>query len=156
MNETVAYMVTWTTYGTWMQRGKKGLVNDGKVLDRSDRLRRGNNKRLSQKPVRFSAEEKRIVRRAIAEKAKRAGRCILAIAVSSKHVHIIFGYDGKPIEQTVRRYKNAATAALRGNGMSGKIWTKGYDKRYCFDEKSLRARIAYVEKHDLTEELSQK
>ena len=133
-----------------MQREKKGLVKDGKVLGGSDRLGRANNKRLSQKPVRLSAEEIRIARGAIVENAKRIGQRILAIAVSSKHVHIIVGYDGKPVEQTVRRYKNAATAALRANGMSGKVWTKGYDKRYCFDEKSLCARIAYVEKHDLT------
>jgi len=156
VNETVAYMVTWTTYGTWMQREKKGLVKDGKVIGGSGRMWSASNKCLSQKPVRLSAEEMTIARGAIVENAKRIGQRILAIAVCSKHVHIIVGYDGRPIEQAVRRYKNAATAALRTNGMSGKVWTKGYDKRYCFEEKSLRARIAYVERHNLAEELSEK
>ena len=155
MPETLGYMVTWTTYGTWLQGEKKGYVKKGKVLSGSDKLRRANIERLSQEPVRLSVQEKRIVRQAILEKAQQAGQRIFAIAVCSNHVHIMVGYDGRPVEQTVRRYKNVATAALRAKGMSGKVWTKGYDKRYCFEEKSLRARIAYVETHNLTEELSQ-
>ena len=148
MNETIAYMVTWTTYGTWMQREQKDFDKDGKVMAEDAGLRRAKNKWLSQKPVRLSEEEKRVARRAIVEKAKRIGQRILAIAVCSKHVHIVFGYDGRGIEETVRRYKNAATAALRANGMSGKVWTKGYDKRYCFDEEALKNRINYVQRHN--------
>jgi hypothetical protein len=29
MSKTVGYMVTWTTYGTWLQGEKKGFVKDG-------------------------------------------------------------------------------------------------------------------------------
>ena len=58
------------------------------------------------------------------------------------------GYDVRPIEETVRRYKNASTVALREKGLEGKVWTRGYDKRFCFDEASLEERIRYVQGHD--------
>jgi len=28
----IGYMVTWTTYGTWLQGEKKGYVKNGKIL----------------------------------------------------------------------------------------------------------------------------
>ena len=65
-----------------------------------------------------------------------------------------YGYNDRDIGWCVRNYKNASLFALRRNGFVRKVRTSGYDKRYCFDEKSLRARVDYVSKHDLTEELS--
>jgi len=29
-----------------------------------------------------------------------------------------------------------------------RIWTKHYDKRFCFDDAAARARIGYVERHN--------
>lgn len=49
-----------------------------------------------------------------------------------------------PISVVVAYYKNASRVVLN----IGRVWTKGYDKRYCFDEKALRERIAYVERHN--------
>ena len=51
------------------------------------------------------------------------------------------------IEQVVSYYKNAARLALRDGGFMGRIWTKGFDKRFCFDEVELRSKIRYVENH---------
>lgn len=51
------------------------------------------------------------------------------------------------VESTAARYKRATSQALREKGFKGKVWTRGYDKRFCFDEKSLRARVDYVKKH---------
>jgi len=66
-------LLTWTTYGTWLQGSIKGFVKDGEV--------RGEN------------------------------------------------------------------AALQKSGYDGKVWTRGYDKRFCFDQKGLRERTKYVEGH---------
>jgi hypothetical protein len=35
---------------------------------------------------------------------------------------------------------------LRGDK---RCWTDGYDKRFCFDEASVRQRIEYVQRHNL-------
>lgn len=39
------------------------------------------------------------------------------------------------------------TEALHNNGVIGKVWTNGYDKRFCFDTDSLTMRIEYVKRH---------
>ncbi|MHC4720721.1 MAG: transposase, partial [Planctomycetota bacterium] len=121
MTETLGYMVTWRTYGTWLRGDQKGHMKNGEVLGKSDRLDRANIERLSQRPVRLELREKGIVRQAILEKARKVGQRILAVAVCSNHVHIVVGYDERPVEETVRRFKNVATVALRAGGMRGKV-----------------------------------
>ncbi len=49
-----------------------------------------------------------------------------------------------------QRQKNAAAfdrVALQAKGFVRRVWTRGYDKRYCFDEKSLKDRMDYVGRH---------
>jgi REP element-mobilizing transposase RayT len=91
--------------------------------------------------------EKDIVRNAIIEAAKRFEQKILAIAVYSNHVHIICEYVDVPINVIVGYYKNAGRVALQKSGFEGRVWTKGFDKRFCFSEKDLRTKIDYVNKH---------
>jgi REP element-mobilizing transposase RayT len=97
--------------------------------------------------VRLGKKEKEIVREAICRKAKLIDEKIFAISVWSNHIHIVSGYSGRPIEETVRIYKNTASAALKGNKFKGRIWTRGFDKRFCFDKNALAERIKYVEGH---------
>jgi REP element-mobilizing transposase RayT len=80
--------------------------------------------------------------------AKRLIQKVYAVAVCSNHVHLVLGYDKRAIGELVRSYKNEAYFALRKNGFVKRVWTRGYDKRYCFDEKSLKDRIDYVLRHD--------
>jgi len=46
------------------------------------------------------------------------------------------------------RLKNAARVALQKDGFIGRVWAKGFDNRYCFDEESLKKRIDYVQKDE--------
>jgi len=127
-------MITWTTYGTWLQGGKKGFVKDGEVRGENVAIKKDCEKKLEGEPVRLGHNEKNIVREAIIEAAKRFKQKILAIAVYSNHVHIVAEYVGVPISVLVSYYKNAGRAALQKSGFKGRAWTSGYDKRYCFDE----------------------
>ncbi len=63
-------------------------------------------------------------------------------------MHIVAEYVDVPMGVVVGYYKNAARAALRFEGLEGKVWARGYGKRFCFDEASLEARITYVMKHE--------
>jgi hypothetical protein len=56
-------------------------------------------------------------------------------------------YVDVPVSVVVGYYKNTGCVALRENGLDGRIWTRGYDKRFCFNEKDLKAKIAYVNRH---------
>ena len=140
-------MITWTTYGTWLQGGEKGFVKDGKVRGENIAIKKDCEKKLEGKPVRLSRNEKNIVRDAILEAAKRFRQKICAIAAYSNHVHIVAEYVGVPISVLVGYYKSAGRVALKEYGFKGKVWTKGFDKRFCFSEKDLRTRVDYVNRH---------
>jgi len=112
-------------------------------------LKRDCEEKLKYSAVRLRRKQKEIVRDAFVAAARRFKQKIHAIAVCLNHVHIVCEYVDVPIGVLTGYYKNAARVALKAEGFEGKVWTKGYDKRYCFDEKALFARIAYVEKHNL-------
>ncbi len=140
-------MLTWSTYGTWLQGNEKGFVKDGEILGVNAALERDCTNKLKGLPVRFGSKEKKIVREAILSASKRFRQKIRALAVYSNHVHIVAEYVAVPIDVVVGYYKNEARAALRREGLDGKVWARDYDKRFCFDEASLEARIAYLAKH---------
>ena len=148
MAKTVGYMITFATYGTWLQGEAKGFVTDGEVRGENIALKKSNVKNLTRAAVRLNRREKEIVRNAIIEAAKRFEQKIHAIAVYSNHVHIVCEYVDVPINVVVGCYKNAGRVALQKNGFKGRVWTRGYDERFCFSKKELTARTKYVQKHN--------
>ncbi len=140
-------MLTWTTYGTWLQGSEKRFVKQGKVRGENIALKTDCEKKLKSLPVRFRHEEKEIVREAILKAAKRYKQKILAIAVCSNHLHIVCEYVEVPIGVLAGYYKYAGRTALQKSGHNGKVWTRGYDKRFCFDKEELAAKVKYVQKH---------
>jgi REP element-mobilizing transposase RayT len=135
-------------YGTWLQGNAKGFVADGEVRGENIALKKSNVENLRGMVVRLSRREKEIVRNAIIGAAKRFDQKILAIAVYSNHVHIVCEYVDVPINVIVGYYKNAGRVALKECGFEGRVWTRGYDKRFCFSGKDLRTKVDYVNKHE--------
>jgi hypothetical protein len=143
----VGYMLTWTTYGTWLQGNKKGYVKEGKILEPSEALEKDNLSRLKCSPVRLNHRQKMIVETAIKKKALELNQKILAIIVYSNHVHVVVEKDLLSIEETVSYYKNAARVALRNVGFNTRLWSRGFDKQFCYNQKELEQKIAYVKRH---------
>ena len=147
MVKTLGYMVTWTTYGSWLQGDARGFVKDGKILGENKGLEQANRKMLIGDRFKLKKEQREVARRAILLEAERIGEKILAISVCSNHIHVVIGKGGNSVDKVVNRFKSAAYYALRENGVEERVWTRGYDKRFCFDENSLAERIKYVERH---------
>ena len=141
-------MLTWTTYGNWLQGDKRGYVKDGKVLSENTGLYKANQNLQKHNTVVLNGRQKEIVRRAIAQECKTIGQKLYAVAVCSNHIHIVTNNINMPIGYVSRHYKNAARLALQENGFVGKLWTRGYDKRYCCDKDELCAKINYVRRHN--------
>ena len=148
MAKTLGYFVTWTTYGTWLQGEEKGYVKGGKILPANPNLHKANIKSMANKKIILNNKQKEIVRETILNEIEKTGQKMLALAVCSNHIHIVLSYTGKPIEKTVGRLKNAARVALQKNGLEARVWSKGFDKKYCFDEKAFKNRVNYVQKHN--------
>jgi REP element-mobilizing transposase RayT len=141
-------MVTWTTYGTWLQGDERGYVREGKIYGGNPRLEQRNKENQTGNTIKLTKQQKDIVRKAIMEEAHKLGQKVHSIAVCTNHVHMVVSYIRDGIEKSVKHYKNASLVALRKDGFVGRVWTRGYDKRYCFDEKSLKNRIEYIKKHE--------
>ena len=148
MGKTVGYMLTWTTYGSWLQGDERGYVKEGRVLSGDKGLVTLCEKLQKGPKVKLRSDEKDIARRAILDEAQRIGRTVEALAVCTNHVHLVLRYSPEPIGRTVSRFKNVASAALRRHGRVGRVWTRGFDKRFCFDRDDLSRRIQYVSNHN--------
>src|SRR4030042_4980722 len=131
----IGYMITWTTYGTWLQGDKRGYVKNGTILPANDKLKSANQKQQKFPTVKLDLRQKHIVRQAILQEAQKINQKIHAIAVCSNHVHIVAKVSTESIERIVHRYKRLATFVLRKAGLNRKIWTTGFDKRFCFTDE---------------------
>jgi REP element-mobilizing transposase RayT len=147
MPRTLGYMLTWTTYGTWLQGDERGYVKDGRILQGDRKIVELCEKFQKGHTVKLRQDEKDIVRQAILNEAARIGYTIEALAVCSNHIHLVARYFPEPIRHTVSRFKNVTTSVLRTHGRTGRIWTRGFDKRFCFDGKDMIRRIQYVQNH---------
>jgi len=145
--KTLGYMITWTTYGTWLQGDERGYVKNGQTCHGNKALMQRNEKSQSQDMVKLSRNQQQVVRKAIAEEAELQDQRIYALSIQSNHVHIVAEYTRQPISKIVAYYKKSARLALKAAGHNGKLWTKGYDKRFCFDRTALEQRIKYVQDH---------
>ena len=142
-------MITWTTYGTWLQGDERGYVKNGKTYQGNKALKQRNKNLQSQDMVKLSRKQQQIVQKAVTEEAELQNQHIYALSVQSNHVHIVVEFTHQPISKIVAYYKKAARLALKAEGHNGKLWTKGYDKRFCFDRTALEQRIKYVQDHNI-------
>jgi len=95
----------------------------------------------------FQADGWRVIGEWIGQSLRqRCEATILALFVGTWHVHAVFGASRFPVSAMAKCAKDAARWGLRARRP---IWGEGYDKRYCYDEKSVLARIEYVERHNL-------
>jgi hypothetical protein len=96
MANTLGYLVTWTTYGTWLQGDKRRFVKDGEVLSPDKDLNVSNLKNLQKPPVSLTSLQKQIIHQAIIAKSETLRQKILAISIGRTHVHLVVAYDGFP------------------------------------------------------------
>jgi len=114
-------MVTWTTYGTWLQGDKRGYVKDGRVLKGDQRLLELCKGLQKGRTVKLTKPEKEVVRRAISSESQRIAQKLEALAVCTNHVHLAARPCDRSIERIVSMYKSTGTRALRSGGRAGPI-----------------------------------
>jgi REP element-mobilizing transposase RayT len=147
MAKMIGFMATWTTYGTWLQGDKRGYVKNGITLGVNAQLEKSNRQLLKHDKIVIPKNLRKTVENAILKEAEQIGQKVYAIAVCNNHVHIVVESTNERVGYSVGRFKRAATKALREYGFANKVWTKGYDKRYCYNQNDLETRIKYVQRH---------
>ena len=124
-------------------------MKDGQILPGNLKTLERNKKRQKSPTIILNRQETELVRQVILSEADSIGHKIEALAVCANHVHLLARPHSQSIEKIASRYKSLTTRGLWEYGRQGRIWTKGYDKRFCFSETELTQRIQYINKHNL-------
>lgn len=148
MKKVLGYMLTWTTYGSWLQGDKRKYVKNGRMLESNPSLESKNKKNMKYTKVLLTALQRNIIENAIIDESVELNQRIYVIAIRKSHVHLVTDCNFISAASAVSHYKNAARLAIERNGFFGRLWTKGFSVRYCFDENQLNNVIQYVNRHN--------
>src|SRR4030067_3041236 len=85
----IGYMVTWTTYGSWLPGEERDYVKSGKTLPGNPKILKASQARQKSATVKLDVRQKAIVRQAILDEGERIGQTIEALEVCANHVHIV-------------------------------------------------------------------
>ncbi len=157
------WLLTWTTYGTWLPGDVRGFVsnvaegegpevrhNEPKTpYDKDDaRVRKRALANLDGEPVWLSEEQALLVAAQFRETAAYRGWSILALAVMANHVHLVVGVPGDPDPaKLLHSFKSYASRALAKAGHApsgGRWWTESGSRRKLPDQRAVTTAVAYV------------
>jgi REP element-mobilizing transposase RayT len=148
VQKVLGYMLTWTTYGNWLQGDKRRYVKNGRTLDPNPSLEKKNKENMKYPKVSLTNAQREIIKKAIIEESTGLNQKIHAIAIGRSHIHLVTDCNFISADSAVSHYKNAARLAMESNGFVGRLWTKGFSVRYCFDDDQLNKVIQYVNRHN--------
>jgi len=148
MQKVSGYILTWTAYGSWLQGDRRKYAKNGQILDPNPSLERKNKENMKYPKVSLNAAQREIIEKAIIEESASLNQKTYAIAVRRNHIHLVTDCNFISAASAVSHYKNAARLAVESNGFVGRLWTKGFSVRYCFDEDQLNKVIQYVNRHN--------
>jgi REP element-mobilizing transposase RayT len=152
MGETLAYLLTWTTYGTWLHGDPRGSVDrhnacQGMEYRPPDPARQQAERRRMKSPeVILSDDQRTAVERAIQECCTYRDWQLIALGCRSNHVHVLVHTDGTLPGRVMNELKAYATRGLRQAGLAGpqRLWTRGGSTRYLKSQAALDSAVQYV------------
>jgi len=146
-----AYLLTWTTYGSWLPGDSRGWVDrhrtHGEVIESPDPLReRLARKAMRKSPVTLCSELRSVVFDSIRRAAKFRGWHIHALDVRSNHVHVVIAAGNQASGEVMRVLKAYASRELTQSVSSrkGPWWTRQGSKRQLFTDSAVAAAVRYV------------
>jgi REP element-mobilizing transposase RayT len=147
MNDPLAYLLTWTCYGTWLPGDARGWVDGvthethlGADSEREQQARQ----LMVQDVVTLNEAERELVAATIRDHCRVRGWPLHAVNVRTNHVHVVVGACAPP-DKALREFKAWCTRRLReASPGRERWWTEGGSKRYLWKEESVAAAIAYV------------
>jgi len=156
------YLLTWTTYGTWLpgdERGFVGRVPDeqgghvihnlpGEPYDADEpRLQREALRQRKGTPVKLTREQAGVCVEAFGEVCVKYGVSIDAGAVMANHVHLVVTSDESEGPRLLNLFKGVSSRRLGqrfGKQASGSWWTTGGSRRLLRDERAFENAVNYV------------
>lgn len=156
MADPLGFMITWSTYGTWLPGDQRGWVlyrHGWQLPDRVLELEAA--AKMTESACRLDLEQRRAVEEQIVETCARRGWQLHAVNCRSNHLHVAVSADAHP--KTIRsqlkawcsrKLKKLEAARVAASGAKTPIrehwWAERGSQRYINDADSLEAAIVYV------------
>jgi REP element-mobilizing transposase RayT len=153
MSSPLAYLITFTTYGTWLHgddRGSAGREDNNRFGDEylppDVSRRRFERSELVGESYHLDETRRTIVLGTIQEVCSHRGWQLLAAHVRSNHLHVVVAGDTSP-ERMMNDFKSYASRLLneaKCDPADCKRWTRHGSTRYLWVEEHVQAAIRYV------------
>lgn len=151
MPDPVGFLLTWTTYGTWLPGDERGWVWKGKGFQQPDPiLRQAAHDRMTEPECTLDDEQRDLVEKTIKDHCRIRKWHLHAVNCRTKHVHVVVSAHRDP-EDIRDQFKAWCTRKLkelqrrRREPVRENWWTERGSQRYLGDEESLEAAIRYVQ-----------
>ena len=151
LNVPLAYLITFTCYGTWLHGDKRGSVDElhnqfgEEFLEEDAQREREEFHRLRHLPIYLSQEQRGVLTQSLIEACGFRHWKLWEINVRTNHVHIVLSSAESP-KKIMRALKSRTTMVLKSSGLftAEKLWTRGGSGRYLWTENALEAACRYV------------
>ena len=151
MEYPLAYLITFTTYGTWLHGDRRNSVDDEHnqvgepFVSCNPNLNSQEKTLLKNSPVKLEGDARNVVLQAILELCKYRNWTAHSVHVRSNHVHVVVAGQQKP-ERIMRDIKVCATKAIKKVGVmdAEKYWTRHGSTKYLWTKEQLQVAIEYV------------
>jgi REP element-mobilizing transposase RayT len=155
------WLLTWTTYGSWLPGDARGFVSEVRDLDGEKVLHNEPGtpcdadlpslesyaaSRMTEPGVLLNRAQAEAVALQLRETAGHRGWRLLALAVMANHIHVLLGVPGDPDpEKLLGDFKAWCTRRLnQGWGERERWWTQSGSRRRKKTASAVRAAIGYV------------
>jgi REP element-mobilizing transposase RayT len=148
----LAYLITFTTYGTWLHGSAKNSVDDSHNVYGTSYVEPDGDREfqasqaMKQSPYVLSAAERAIACKAVVDLSSNRGWDLLAIHVRSNHIHIVVSADRDPA-RIMSDVKSRISRALTTAGFDDadrRRWTRHGSTKHLFREEDVEAALRYV------------
>src|SRR5262249_28466767 len=160
-----SWLLTWTTYGTWLPGDSRGFVSNvrgeggggvrhntpGTPCDADlPGLRRFARASLKGRPIYLAPEQAVVLLRQFQETAAYRGWTLLAAAIMSNHTHLVVAVPADPDPSELlgafKSYGSRTLNALWGKPPGETWWTESGSKRKLLGESAVQAAVRYVQR----------
>ncbi len=151
-NPPVAYLITFTCYGTWLHGKTEGSVDRRRNTPGTDRWGASpgwtghESAALRDPPYRLDARRREIVLHAALRVCRRRGWLPYAVHVRPTHVHAVVSGADDP-DTMARSIKAFATHAIQSacpDEGDRRRWTRHASTGYLWDAEAVQAAVHYV------------
>ncbi len=145
--EPIAYLITWSTYGTWLPGDERGWNRKGEPETLpADKMREElAYAEMKELPFLLSETDRKAVEETVRKHCEIRNWELHAVNARSNHVHVVVTASGYQPDTVARQFKAWCTRRLkREHPGRKKFWTEGASRRWINHEDDLVDAALYT------------